>query len=1011
MGTPPASAECHTKLKEILKDLEGVVQIKDDLVVHGTGQEHDARLSKVLQRLGETGLTLRKEKCKFGQPEVLWFGNIFSKQGMSPDPQKVANIKAWPSPKDKAEVKSFLQTVQFSSTYMRPKQDTYSDITKPLRDLTRQGVWFKWTQQCEESFQQLKSLLCADTVLVGFDPKRFTRVYVDHGPEGVASTVAQRYDTPGKREPEYRPVAYSSRSLTKAEKHYSKVEGESLAVLSGCMSNKQYLYGPKFEVIVDHKPLVPLYNSPNRPAPVRVDRHKSKLRGFTFKVTYEPGNTTPADYGSRHPPAEREYTKLEREDLGVEDESEDKEIAINQLIEDDLPEAVTLEQMKKATKEDKILCQVVKDVMKGKMSPETENSEYGKVYEELTTADGLLLKGERLVVPASLQAQVIALSHEGHGQGETKTITLLRERVWWPRMGRMTKEYVATCLPCTAAVPRNVPAPMVPIEMPDGPWQIVHCDFKGPIGGPKGYYFHVTIDAYSRWPVVAMVKSTSYERLEPVLEEMWAAYGIPEKVVHDGGPPYESHNWRRHARKMGFQSVTCTPEHPQSNGLAEKFMSTVVKVTHAALVEKKDPREAMQRFLMMYRATPHSTTGKSPSEMLQGRKMRLKVPSKQQKAEGQIHEEARTKDKAEKQKQKNYVDKRRRATEKKILVGDEVLLKQEKTTIKPPWDPRPMKVTEVKGTKVTAKRGPQERTRNVEKFKIIKKRPRYLKTDNQDIERKYGSKVDTDEEDDWMEYTRVEGHRLQEPQPPEENAERQEAELSTDEEEPGPAGINREVGLLKDKLSVQPDHPKRQSKPTRRLIDELGQKKEQENRQEKEVSIDEEDISIEEIQLVEASIEEVSIEELEQERRQAGELERELSKPRETRCFTPRGSPGPEGDEEDQQGLLELEQPRAAPAISPAPVPHRGPAGQAQGAGPLPPGERENALDDVGENYANSNHCMNGALWEHYQADLEGPRVEQWLTPQGLVNIPRVEVIDPQWSGVDEPEEQDSSEL
>ena len=105
-----------------------------------------------------------------------------------------------------------------------------------------------------------------------------------------------------------------------------------------------------------------------------------------------------------------------------------------------------------------------------------------------------------------------------------------------------------------------------------------------------------------------------------------------------------------------------------------------------------------------------------------------------------------------------------------------------------------------------------------------------------------------------MEYTRVEGHRLQEPQPPEENAERQERELSTDEEEPGPAGINREVGLLKDKLSVQPDHPKRQSKPTRRLIDELGQKKEQENRQEKEVSIDEEDISIEEIQLVEASI-------------------------------------------------------------------------------------------------------------------------------------------------------------
>ena len=51
MGTAPASAECHTKLKDLLEGLEGVVQIKDDLVVHGKGQEHDERLSKVLQRM------------------------------------------------------------------------------------------------------------------------------------------------------------------------------------------------------------------------------------------------------------------------------------------------------------------------------------------------------------------------------------------------------------------------------------------------------------------------------------------------------------------------------------------------------------------------------------------------------------------------------------------------------------------------------------------------------------------------------------------------------------------------------------------------------------------------------------------------------------------------------------------------------------------------------------------------------------------------------------------------
>ena len=103
---------------------------------------------------------------------------------------------------------------------------------------------------------------------------------------------------------------------------------------------------------------------------------------------------------------------------------------------------------------------------------------------------------------------------------------------------------------------------------------------------------------------------------------------------------------------------------------------------------------------------------------------------------------------------------------------------------------------------------------------------------------------------------------------------------------------------------------------------------------------------------------------------------------------------------------------------SPAPVPHRGPSGQAQGAGPLTPGERENEddqdediLDDEGWDNANSPHCMNGPPWEHYGANLEGLRVEQWLTPQGLVNISRVEVIDPNWGGVDEPKELVMSEI
>ena len=139
----------------------------------------------------EYEFTLRKNKCKFGVPEVTWFGHVFSKQGMSADPEKARVIKSWPAPKDKAEVKSFLQTVQFSQEYMRPGPGrSYADVTKPLRRLTAKVIPFKWDSKCEDSFQELKSLLCSDTVMVPFEPGRKTRVYVDHGPHGLGATVS-----------------------------------------------------------------------------------------------------------------------------------------------------------------------------------------------------------------------------------------------------------------------------------------------------------------------------------------------------------------------------------------------------------------------------------------------------------------------------------------------------------------------------------------------------------------------------------------------------------------------------------------------------------------------------------------------------------------------------------------------------------------------------------------------------------------------------------------------------
>ena len=135
MGNNPASSEAQRRVKEVVEGLQGVLQIKDDVLVHGKGKDHDENLRKVLQRFREAGLTLRAEKCKMGRREARWFGMIFSEEGMSADPDKVKLVKDWPAPKTVKDVKSFLQTIQFNAAYMGAEEDgemIYAELTAPL---------------------------------------------------------------------------------------------------------------------------------------------------------------------------------------------------------------------------------------------------------------------------------------------------------------------------------------------------------------------------------------------------------------------------------------------------------------------------------------------------------------------------------------------------------------------------------------------------------------------------------------------------------------------------------------------------------------------------------------------------------------------------------------------------------------------------------------------------------------------------------------------------------------
>ena len=435
-----------------------------------------------------------------------------------------------------------------------------------------------------------------------------------------------------------------------------------------------------------------------------------KLGQFSFKLVYEKGSTNPCDYGSRHPAKQHE------------DEEDDTEIFINRVVEELLPAAVTRKMMRKSTDADSQLQMLKADIKEGKCRNSLHR--YAQVFGELAVVDGLVVRGEQLVIPKELWTHVIQVAHEGH-MGQDKTLGLLRQTAWFPGMGPMVKEFVETCRPCMASTARKEMEPLKPTELPAGPWRELNADFKGPIGG--NWYFHVLIDQYTKFPVVSVVKSTGWETLRPVLEDALATHGIPEIITTDGGPPYNGEEFKKFAQNMGFTHRLTTPESAQANGFAEIFVKTLVKLIHTAVADKKDPQRAVQSYLMAYRATPHTVTGRSPAELLFNRSIQTKLPRALREEQATGDKELRERHNREKEKQKKHFDKRNKTKEKQLEVGDEIMLQQKKTTLRSPFDPDTYKVKEVKGSSVVAERRGRKLTRAKNLIKKVKQRPEYLK--------------------------------------------------------------------------------------------------------------------------------------------------------------------------------------------------------------------------------------------------------------------------------------------
>ena len=706
MGTVNAMEELQLGIKRMVTSgLIGVRGIADNLIVFGKDQEeHDSRLRALCERMRATGLTASADNCKLGKKELHFFGLKVSTNGIAIGDDKAAALLHAGQPATPSELRSFLGL----AVYCGGRIPGLATLADPLWTLTKEGASFDWQDVHTKAMQAIKDAFRREAFAF-FNKEWRTEVTVDASPVGLGAVLAQINPADPK---DRRVITCASRRLTDVERNYSQVEKEALAVVFACEKFYLYIFGHRFTLITDNRAVELIYKNPKSEPPLRIKRWALRLMKFSFDIIHKAGAFNIADYLSRHPVGEPDYEQCEED-----------QAFIAFITDNSVPKTMTVDEVIKATKKDERLT-ALRSIIQGQAAASKEldesvRAEFARVIEELTVAEsGIVLRGSRIVLPASLQERALAIAHEGH-QGSTKTKQLLRTKVWFSGIDRMTEELMARCALCQLNEEVDTAQPLQPSEMPSRPWQKLACDFYGPL--PNGHELLVVVDRHSRMPVVIEVSSTSADNVVPKLEELFSFVGIPEELASDNGPPFNGHKFAAFANSFGFRHRRVTPEHPQANGQAESFMRSLNKVMRNAAKQGSSWRAELNAFLRSYRSTPHSATGIAPAALLFGACRTHRLPSIFDEKGEVVHIRrlAQSNDSVYKEKMKLYVDKKRRAKKHNFVVGEQVMIRQKRARkTQTRYSDEPLVISQVKSSMITATRDDGSTvTRDASRFK------------------------------------------------------------------------------------------------------------------------------------------------------------------------------------------------------------------------------------------------------------------------------------------------------
>ncbi|UYV62287.1 hypothetical protein LAZ67_2000001 [Cordylochernes scorpioides] len=566
----------------------------DDIVVYGsTFKEHLTRLYKVLRCIQQAGLCLNYKKCHFASRQITILGHVVNEFGTQPDPEKVKAIVHFPKPRNISETRSFLGL----SSYYRRFIKSYANKSRPLNSLLKKDEKFIWGEEQDESFRILKQELGSSPVLGHFIEGAETHVHTDASGYGLGAVLVQIQNDAE------RPIAYASRTLTKAEKNYSTTEKECLAVVWALGKFRPYLYGRPFTVVTDHHSLCWLVGLKDPSG--RLARWALKLQEYDINIVYKSGRKhKDADCLSRSPLADT--AEIEGHITSIQDIAEEQSKD---------PHLVGIRE--KLANENLKGYQMIGGVL------------YKKNYDP----EG---KPWLLVVPKQMRHEILKDVHDtpmaGH-LGFAKTYDRVRKRFYWPGLYRTVSQYIAHCKECQRrkGVPQKPPGLLVPIPPTTSPFQKIGIDYLGrfPISHTGNRWIIVATDYLTRFAITkAAATAEATELATFLIEDVILKHGAPREIITDRGRNFMSQTIREINNLNGTIHRFTTAYHPQTNGLTERLNKTLTDMISMYVdVDQKNWDNILPYVTFAYNTARQETTGYSPFFLVHGREVETPLDS------------------------------------------------------------------------------------------------------------------------------------------------------------------------------------------------------------------------------------------------------------------------------------------------------------------------------------------------------------------------------------------------